>query len=67
MTADSGIWVRQFYHTATVMGSPGFLQESPLLSEGGGDGEKACPPDGALGWQNALADLALDDTLHARS
>jgi hypothetical protein len=50
------------------MGSPGFLQESPLLSEGGGgDGEKACPPDGALGWQNAIADLALDDALHARS
>ncbi len=46
------------------MVSPGFLQESPLLSEGGGgDGEQACSPDGALGWQNAIADLALDDAL----
>jgi hypothetical protein len=44
------------------MGDPGLLQKLPdipsLLSEGGCDGEQACPADGAVGRQVTMADLA---------
>ena len=47
------------------MGNPGLFQELPdipsLLSEGGGDGEQACPADGSVGRLDTMADLALDD------
>lgn len=53
------------------MGNPGLLQELPdipsLLSEGGGDGEQACPADGAVGRLDTMADLALDDGRPQRS
>ena len=43
------------------MGDPGLFQEIPdiavLLPEGGGDGEQACPADGAVGRLNTIADL----------
>ena len=45
------------------MSNPGLLQELPdipsLLFEG--DGEQACPADGAVGRLDSMTDLALDD------